>query len=130
MGEGLSSRDWERLDNKFGEVHKRITDTGKEMATEVTKAREDATDKVNQSHNELAGQINAVRTDVEIQKRTPCKDVKGHEKAYHNGPKDQANGKPVKFWAMVTGVAAGVVTAVLVIYKVAESLGLFGGVSP
>lgn len=123
----LSSRDWERLDTKFGEVHKRITDTGKEMTTEVNKAREDATDKVNQSHNELAGQINTVKTDVEIQKRTPCRDVKGHEKQYHSSPQEQASSKPIKFWALVSGIAAGVVTAIMVIFKVLEQLGIFGG---
>lgn len=111
MGETeISGRDWEKLDRKFSGLHGRINELGQSMTEKVNRVKEECTDKVTESNKDLTDKVNRVNTKVEVLKNGPT--VLGHEKIYHSTPKEQANGRPIKFWtiiiAVVTGVSAGI----------------------
>ena len=106
----LSGSDWEKLDRKFGGIHREINELSQNMTEKVNRIKEECTDKVTESNKDLTRQINVVDTKVQVMQNGPT--VVGHEKIYHSQPRDRANGKPFKFWglviAVVTGVSAGI----------------------
>lgn len=100
MNLGNDDRNW--LDSKFGEVHKRITDSREEQTRQLHEVTRDQNEKIAE-----------LKESLEVHKVEPCADVKTHEVKYHgSSDRRQATPAPGKLTGKMLGIIAALATAI------------------